>query len=186
MTDAAGPVGTLEVALGHARQLIDEAPALAAEQATEILRVVPGQPMATLLLGVARHRLGQLPGSLAILEPLVRQHPQWAVAHHELGLALASAGRGEDAVAALRRAVELDPRLSAAWLALGDHLTAMGEAAGADAAYAEHIRHSTQDPRLLAAGAALCENRVPAAEALLREHLRQQPTDVAAAQEENR
>jgi tetratricopeptide (TPR) repeat protein len=37
-----------------------------------------------------------------------------------------------------------------------------------------------RDPRLLAAGAALCENRIPEAEALLRRHLHEHPTDIAA------
>ena len=39
---------------------------------------------------------------------------------------------------------------------------------------------STRDPRLLEAAAALCENRIPMAEKLLRDHLKQHPTDVAA------
>ena len=51
---------------------------------------------------------------------------------------------------------------------------------GADAAYARQIKAATRDPRLLRPAAALCENRIPAAEALLREHLKQFPTDVAA------
>ena len=50
----------------------------------------------------------------------------------------------------------------------------------ADGAYAESIRHSTRDPRLMGAALALVENRIPDAEALLREHLKRHPTDVAA------
>src|SRR5438046_1839614 len=61
-----------------------------------------------------------------------------------------------------------------------DHLTAIGDTAGADAAYARHIKAATRDPRLLRPAAALCENDIPLAEALLREHLREHPTDVAA------
>ncbi|HEV7631485.1 MAG TPA: sulfotransferase [Steroidobacteraceae bacterium] len=174
------PLGTIDAALANARSLIDSAPQLAADQATEILKVAPGNPAATLLLGVALHRMQRIAESLQVLQALSQQQPQWAIGHYELGLALAFAGRGEEAVAALRRAVAIKPDLGAAWLALGDHLTAMGESLGADAAYAEHIRHSSQDPRLLAAGSALCENRVPEAERLLREHLKVQPTDVAA------
>jgi len=45
---------------------------------------------------------------------------------------------------------------------------------------AEYLGPATHDPRLLEAGAALCENRIPEAEALLRRHLKQHPTDVAA------
>jgi len=36
-----------------------------------------------------------------------------------------------------------------------------GDSAGADAASAQSIRASTQDPELLAAAAALCENQIP-------------------------
>ena len=67
-----------------------------------------------------------------------------------------------------------------AWRALGDEFTNIGDAAGADSAYAQNIRASTKDERLLTAAAALCENNVPQAEALLRAHLKKYPTDVAA------
>ena len=109
MNSAAEPVGTLEVALAHTARLLRTDPQLAAEQAAEILKVVPNHPTATHLLGMARRELEN-----------------------------------------------------------------------ADALYAQHIRASLHDPRLLAAATALCDNRIPHAEALLREHLKQQPTDVAA------
>src|SRR5262249_50183748 len=88
--------------------------------------------------------------------------------------------KGDAAVNALRRAVELKPEMGDAWRALGDHLTAIGDTQGADEAYARHIKYSTRDPRLMEAGAALGENRIAVAEALLREHLKQFPTDVVA------
>jgi tetratricopeptide (TPR) repeat protein len=70
--------------------------------------------------------------------------------------------------------------LADAWRALGDHYTVLGEAAAADAAYALHIQASTRDPRLLAPARALAEGRIAVAEPLLREHLKQFPTDVPA------
>lgn len=96
------------------------------------------------------------------------------------GLALGRLGRGEEAIAALRRAVSLNPALPDAWRALGDHYTALDMRAAADAAYAQAIRHATRDPRLMGAALALVENRIPDAEAILREFLKRQPTDVAA------
>jgi tetratricopeptide (TPR) repeat protein len=140
------PVGTLEIALSHTRRLLDHDPSAAAEQAREILKVIPRQPLAQFLLG----------------------------------LAYSANRQGDEAIKALRRAVELKPDLPDAWRTLADHLTVAGDAAGADHAYAQHIRFSTRDPRLLEAGAALAENRISVAEALLREHLKQHPTDVAA------
>jgi tetratricopeptide (TPR) repeat protein len=113
-------------------------------------------------------------------EEILKVAPDHAVATLMYGLALGATGRGEDAVGALRRAVHMNPDLPGAWRALGDHLAAMGDVQGADAAYARHIKASTRDPKLLRPAAALCENDIPVAEALLRAHLRENPTDVAA------
>ncbi|HKZ72770.1 MAG TPA: tetratricopeptide repeat protein, partial [Steroidobacteraceae bacterium] len=140
------PVGTLEVALVHCARLLASDPAAAVEQATEILKVAPNHPVATL----------------------------------QLGLALGRTGRGDEALTALRRAVSLKADMPDAWRAIGDHLSALGDADGADAAYAQHVKTATRDPRLMHAAAALCEKRIPVAEALLREHLKVHPTDVAA------
>lgn len=180
MSGAPAPVGTLDVALAHATRLLESDPALAAEQAIEILKAAPNHPVALLVIGAARRSLGNAAAAIEILEPLSSAQPNWAAAHYELGRALASAGRGERAIAELRRAVKLKPDLPDAWRALGDHLMATGDSEGADAAYAQHIKASTKDPRLLEAAVALCENRIAVAEALLRAHLKQHPTDVAA------
>jgi len=180
MTAPSEPVGTLDTALDHTQRLMTSEPRLAAEQATEILKVAPGHPLATLLLGVANRRAGDAATSQTVLEPLARSRPNWAAAHYELGLTLGVRRNGEGAVAALRRAVSLKPEMPDAWRALGDHLTASGDAVAADEAYAQHIKFSTNDPRLLEAAAALCENRIPVAESLLRAHLKQFPTDLPA------
>ena len=174
------PVGSLETALQHALRLLESQPALAAEQAAEILKVSPNHPQATLVAGTARRLCNDAAGAVLALTALSRDQPRWGAAQYELGLALAQAGQGDAALAALRRAVALAPNLTDAWRALADHLTAIGDVAGADAAYARQIKAATHDPRLLQPAAALCENRVPVAEALLRKHLKQFPTDVAA------
>ena len=180
MSEAAEPVGSVEVALGHAARLLESSPALAAEQASEILKAVPAHPLATLLLGVARRASGDPGAALDVLGALAALHPQWALAHYELALALSGLDRSAAAIAALQRAVTLKPDMADAWRALGDELTTVGDAAGADSAYAQNIRASTKDERLLTAAAALCENDIPRAEALLRAHLKKYPTDVAA------
>ncbi|HET9448145.1 MAG TPA: sulfotransferase [Steroidobacteraceae bacterium] len=180
MSATSEPVGTLATALEHTQRLLTSEPRLAAEQATEILKVAPGHPLATLLLGVAHRRAGDAAASQSVLEPLAQSQPNWPAAHYELGLTLGARRAGEAAVAALRRAVSLKPEMPDAWRALGDHLTAIGDATGADEAYAQHIKFSTRDPRLMEAAAALCENRIPVAESLLRAHLQQHPTDVPA------
>jgi tetratricopeptide (TPR) repeat protein len=172
------PVGTIDVAVAHAARLMQSDPRLAAEQASEILKVAPGHPVASLLLGSASRLLGTTDAALQILEPLTRTQPNWAAAHYELGLALINAGR--PAIPTLRRAVALKPDMPDAWRTLGDQLTFQGDLKAADAAYAQHIKASTKDPRLMNAALALCENQIPQAELLLREHLKKFPTDVAA------
>jgi len=180
MSVAPEPVGTLEVALKQAGALLGSQPELAVEQAREILKVAPNHPLATLFIGIAQRKLDDLDGALETLRALARAQPGWAPAHYELGVTLGMMGRGEEAVPALRHAVRLKPDIGDAWRLLADHLTAVGDRAGADRAYANHIKTSTRDPRLLVPAAALCENRIPEAESLLRQHLRQFPTDVAA------
>jgi tetratricopeptide (TPR) repeat protein len=180
MMSGPDPVGTIDVALAHAEKLLANQPRLAVEQATEILRAAPRHPAATLLLATAHRRLQDIDAALRVLEPLAATQPRWAAAHLELGLALGEAGRGGEAVEALRRAVRLQPTLADAWRALGDHLHAMGDTASADQAYANHVRNATRDPRLLEPALALAEGRIAVAEPLLREHLKQYPTDVAA------
>jgi predicted Zn-dependent protease len=180
MSSNSEPVGTLDVALAHTARLLESNPALAVEQATEILKAVPGHPTATLMLGSARRASGDGAGAVEILASLSRSQPNSATTHYELGLALASVGQGDAAVTALQRAVRLKPDMTDAWRVLADHLTAIGDTAGADAAYARHIQASTRNPRLLEPAAALCENKIAVAEALLREHLKGHPTDVPA------
>ncbi len=180
MSLASQPTANLETALAHASRLLATDPALAGEQAAEIIKAVGDHPMALLLLGASHRARGEIGRALEVLSPLALAQPNSAMTHLELGIALARAKRGDEAGAALRRAIALKPDLPEAWLALGDHLMATGDSEGADAAYASHVRFSTRDPRLLAAATALYENRIPDAEVLLREQLQRSPTDVAA------
>jgi len=180
MNSAADPTGTIEVALAHAGRLMASNPAMALEQATEILKVAPNHPVATLLLGVAQRRTGDLQAALHTFRALTDSQHQWAAAHYELGQSLGEAGQHEAAITALRRAIQLKPELPDAWRALGDLLTIRGDAKGADTAYAQQVKYSTNDPRLIAAASALIAGDIPEAETALRAHLLQFPTDVAA------
>ncbi len=180
MSGTTEPTGSVETALAHTRRLLTQNPRLAAEQAGEILKVAPNQPMAMLLLGAAQRMLGDAKTAVRLLEPLAASQPRWALAHYELALALGAHDQIEQALKPLRRAVYLQPNMPDAWRTLGDYLTLRGDDAGADAAYAQHIKASTHDPRLLAAASALVEGRIAQAEAMLRAHLKQYETDVAA------
>jgi predicted Zn-dependent protease len=180
LNNSSEPVGTLEVALAHAARLLAKDPALAAEQAGEILRAVPGDPRARLVLGAAHRLAGRTQAALAVLEPLAREQPRSAPVQLELGIARGEAGRTSAAVAALRRVLQLQPDSPDAWRLLADQCDAQGDASAADQARARYIKAATHDPRLMEAAAALVENELPVAEARLRSHLQAHPTDVAA------
>jgi len=167
-------------ALQHATRLLDRAPHLAEQQAAAILEAVPGHPEAELLRGMARRRQGDAAEAQRILAALARAQPRSARTQFELALAEAALGEDARAVAALRRTVLLAPGMSEAWRTLGDMLTLAGDAAGADDAYGRHIRSAVQDTALMAAADALCQGRLDIAERLLKERLKQHPTDVAA------
>jgi predicted Zn-dependent protease len=174
------PVGGIDVALAHAKRLLETRPELAAEQAHEILSVYPGQPLARLILGAAHRRAGRPQAALEVLEPLAREQQHSAPVFVELGIAQGEAGRASEAIAALRRAVQLQPSFSDAWRLLADNLDADGDSSGADQARARYIKAATTDSRLMEAAAALVANNLPLAEARLRPHLAAHPTDVAA------
>ncbi len=84
------------------------------------------------------------------------------------------------AIASLRQVLARDPRSAQAWRQLADHLDAIGDRAGAELAYLDHVRFAVHDAALMQAASDLHANRIPDAEARLRQHLKQAPTDVAA------
>ena len=180
MNSVSQPVGSIDVALAHAKRLLEKSPELAAEQAREILSAHPGHPLARLILGAAHRQAGRTQAALEILEPLALEQPRAAPVHLELGIARGEAGRARDAIASLRCAVQLQPGSADGWRLLGDYLDADGDASDADQARAQFIKTANKDPRLMEAAAALVENNLPIADARLRAHLGAYPTDVAA------
>ena len=97
-----------------------------------------------------------------------------------MSAAASAIGSPSEAVAALRRIVIADPFRPQAWRQLADHLDASGDREGAANAYSQHVRHAVRDPVLLSAATALHANDIPNAETLLRQQLKQAPTDVVA------
>jgi len=160
--------------------LLSTQPAQAAQRAHAILKAYPGHPHALLVVGVARRIGGNLEGALQVLLPLARAQPGWAAPAYELGVALGAAGRRKEALSWLRRAVQLHANIGDAWSLIASHLLALGDPAGADAAHANHQIAAVSDPRLAGPARALLNNQVGEAEAMLREHIRDNPTDAVA------
>jgi tetratricopeptide (TPR) repeat protein len=168
------------MAIAHAKRLLEKNPDLAAEQAREILSADPAHPAARLILGAAQRRSGRAPQALDVLEPLGRELPHAAPVYLELGVARAEAGHLPEAIAALRRAVQLQPASADGWRFLADYLEAAGDPAGAGDARVRYVAAAAHDPRLKEAAAALMRNDLPLADRRLRAHLGVYPTDVAA------
>ncbi len=175
-----GSTEALDQMLAQASSLLASDPEAAAGRAREIIGTFGSHPVAMLILGASHTARNDPHAALDILEPLSRSEPDWAAVHFELGIAQARIGRVQDAADSIRRAADLKPDTPHVWLALADQLARLGDAAGADDAYTEHVRHSARDPELMRAAAALRDNRLPDAERVLVDRLRMLPTDVVA------
>lgn len=174
------PVGALATALAHAGRMLAARPDLAQAQAYEILKVVPDSVEARLLLSTALRRQGLYDEALAAVSPLTDGRLAAAPAWLELGLIHAGRGASHEAIRALRRSVQLDARFAPAWRALADELVQAGKPQQAQAAYARQLQCYTDDPTLIAAGAALYDGRLAVAEQALRNVLKARPSDPAA------
>ena len=174
------PRGDLKTALSHAVNLLQENPALAEEQAREILRLYPEMDAALQLLGTAYRLQGRPLEALSVIEPLAARHADAPGILHELGLCLGAAGRGAEAIGALRNAVRIDPTHGGAWRTLGDQLSAEGEDAAAEQAYQRHLAVATRHPELVEAASALQQGKLAIAERLTRDVLKKDPVDVVA------
>ncbi|MDR3388948.1 MAG: sulfotransferase [Rudaea sp.] len=180
MIGAVVDAGSLDSALAYAQGLLASNPALAADAARRILQATPDHPLALLTLAAANDAAGNTSAAVSILKALTRNRPDLASAHARLALTLHRTGNRAAAIASLRRSLALDPTQPQAWRQLGDFLLAGKDRAGAESAYLAHVGHAQHDPVLMLAAAALQANRIPEAEARLRDHLKQAPTDVAA------
>lgn len=115
------PTGTLATALAHSRRLLAREPGLAIEQAQEILRAVPGQIEAMLLLGTALAQAGRGEEAIATVTAAGTRNPRSPAVWRLLGDLLYEAGRFVEADRAYLRHVAVavgDPRLRDAALSL--------------------------------------------------------------------
>jgi len=172
---AAAPIASLDAAVQRASTILATDPTVAQREAEAILSLHPNDPRALLVYASARRRRGDPQAALAILTPLAAAYPRAAHTQYELGCALAGLNREPEALAALRRAVDLKPDLAEGWRALGRLLFARGDNAAADEAFAAHDRAMIRDPALAPAAEALTRGRPEEAERLLRALLTKQP-----------
>lgn len=130
--DTSEPVGNLAVALAHGARLLERAPPQAKQQAEEILRLIPGQRDAVLLLGRALGAMGEPAAGAAAVRQLTDRNRQDAGAWRALADILHLAGDAAAADAAHTDAVRAgvsDPTLVEAALALREGRLAAAETA---------------------------------------------------------
>lgn len=169
-----------DLELMRASMLLDSDPAAAARHAGEIVAKTPGHEEANLLLAAACRRLGDPTTATNVLELLCRAHPASPVMQFELGRCYAAGGRNADALAAFQRAVVLDATFADGWRELAAQQFLAGNTLEGDIAYLAYSRLAQDPPELTDAGVAVAENRLDAAEGILRQHLKQAPRDVVA------
>jgi Flp pilus assembly protein TadD len=170
----------LSTAVQHAAQLLARDPALAAEQATEILKVHPESNTARLILASALRMQGEVAKALTIVQLLRDANPDAPNVLHELALCLGAAGKGSEAIGTLNKVLRLDPNHAAAWRSLGDQLVAAGDEKGSEQAYEKHLAASTRHPELIEAAGFLRNGKLAHAERITREVLKIDPVDPVA------
>jgi predicted Zn-dependent protease len=130
--ETSAPVGDLAVALAHGARLLEQAPLRAKEQAEEILRLIPGQREAILLLGRALGAIGDPTAGAAAVRQLTARNPRDSGAWRALADIFHRAGDAAAADAAHTEAVRSgagDPALVEAALALREGRLSAAETA---------------------------------------------------------
>ncbi len=171
-------LGTLRQALDNGRWLLSTEPDVAEAQARAILKLVPNQPQALLLLGTALQKQHHYIEALDVLEPLAEAQPSDGPIQVQLAWTLRAAGRHKEAIKAFRRIVSVAPQLGDIWQSLGDLLERTGDHDGAEQAYA--CRASLGAPAMQQAISVLRDGRPADAEGLVRGILKDRPEDPVA------
>jgi serine/threonine-protein kinase len=125
---------------------------------TAAVALRPESPGANLNLGgVLCDRKHDYDGAIACFRTALALDPKYAMAHHNLGVALGAKGQVDAAIACYRKAIELDPKLARALNNLGNALSRKGQVDEAIAALRQAVAF---DPTGAAAhnslGAILC------------------------------
>ena len=111
----------LKSAIDHAMSLLSSGQAtLARRQAEELLRRFPREINCMFIVAASIRAHGDNREAAIRLRALIKRAPDFALAHQELGFACAESGNLYDAIAALQRAVAIEPKLPASWKLMGE------------------------------------------------------------------
>src|ERR1700722_15038425 len=161
----------------QAAELLERDPLTAARIAGELLVRAPERADIALLLGSARHALGNAASAANIFANLAAAHPDSAIIQLEYARALATQGDAEGARGRLEHAVSLQPKLADAWRELSLLYARAGDPERCDTAYARYSALVRAGQAVNEASQLLDNGRIEAARALLERHLKAHPED---------
>jgi tetratricopeptide (TPR) repeat protein len=171
----------IRVAVQHAQEMLQHnAFASAEQQGKEILKSFPNEPNALFIVGLALKGLERLGEAKKILQVLVKQTPNFALAHQELGFTLHALKQIKLAIVSLKDAVNIDANLIHSWRLLSELLLAIGDSNASEQAYNSYLRFSAKHPLLGKALQAFIDGKLAMSERHCRDYLKQSPDDVSA------
>jgi tetratricopeptide (TPR) repeat protein len=166
------PASPIEIELGRLGRLQAEgrhAEALAG--ARDLLRGLPENRDLLLLCASSLRHLLRIEESLAALAQLEALHPNFSRLHQERGLCHVARREAPAAIAALLRAVNINPALPMSWSMLEGLYRLTGEAADAETAAAHVATLKGLPPEVVAATSLFCDGDVAPAEEIVRAFL---------------
>ncbi len=140
----------------------------------------PGDPNCLWLLGAALLDQNKIPASIATLERVLAQVPDFAQARVDLARAYRRDGRPAQAREEVRRVLEREPHQHLAWLAYGDVLVDLDQNADARVAFERAQATDPHKQRVEEATAALVADDRRTSEQLFRGILQEDASHVAA------
>jgi tetratricopeptide (TPR) repeat protein len=153
-------------ALLKARRFAD-----AAEKAARLAAAAPGHRDALYLLALAQRQQHRVQEALVTLEQLERHHPTFSRLFQERGHCYVALKDAPRAIAAYRRAVEINTTLSATWGMLEGLYRMLGDAGNASFAAAQVATLKALPLPVMTATNLYCDRELAAAEKIIRAFL---------------
>ena len=179
--NATQPKSAFEASLRQAHMLLRAGRAATAERMLRTLQQHnPADLNCRWLLGAALLDQERPADSIALLEPLVAQAPEFAGARVDLARAYRAAGQAREAREQVRRVLQAEPRHHRAWLAYGDALVDLDQYEDARLAFERARLCDPHRQRIEQASSALLASDRRESERLFREVLQADPSHAAA------
>ncbi len=179
--NATQPKSAFEASLRQAHMLLRAGRAATAERMLRTLQQHnPADLNCRWLLGAALLDQERPADSIALLEPLLAQAPEFAGARVDLARAYRAAGRAREAREQVRRVLQAEPHHHRAWLAYGDALVDLDQYEDARLAFERARLCDPHRQRIEQASSALLASDRRESERLFREVLQADPSHAAA------